>query len=38
LDIERGPRGFGDRFGQIVAQESRGSLKQLVTPFFVAGK
>src|SRR5258705_2629586 len=36
--MECSSSGFGDRCGQIVAQESRGSLKQLVAPLFIAGK
>lgn len=38
MNTERGLSGFGDRNGQIVAEESRGGLKQLVTSLFVAGK
>src|ERR1700741_4712570 len=36
--MKRGSGGFGDRFGQIIAKESRGSLKQLLAPLFIACK
>src|SRR5262245_4034077 len=36
--MERGSGGFGGRCGQIVAEESRGGLKQLVASLFIAGK
>src|ERR1700750_1844125 len=36
--MERGSGGFGNRGGEILAQESRGSLKQLLAPLLIAGK
>src|SRR5215471_16386911 len=36
--MKRCAGGFGGRCGQIVAEESRGGLKQLVASLFLAGK